>query len=85
KPPPDAVERCDGWPHLTWVLVDQAEARTGVGTALLAAACSELRALGFNDLLSTFLYGNDVSMMWHWRRGFRLLSYPGVVRRGRLA
>jgi GNAT superfamily N-acetyltransferase len=85
QPPPDAVERCEGWPHLTWVLVDQSEARCGVGTALLAAACRALQAMGFNDLLSTFLYGNDVSVMWHWRRGFRLLSYPGAFRRGRLS
>ncbi|NBO93234.1 MAG: hypothetical protein EBV06_13125 [Planctomycetia bacterium] len=80
QPPPDAVERCEGWPHLTWILVDALEARSGLGTALLAAACGELRAMGFNDLLSTFLYGNDVSAMWHWRRGFKLLSYPGTRR-----
>lgn len=83
-PAPDAVERCDGWPHLTWILVDPDEARLGVGTALLAGICRELRAMGFNDLLSTFLLGNDVSVLWHWRRGFRLLRYPGSYRRQRL-
>jgi ribosomal protein S18 acetylase RimI-like enzyme len=78
---PDAIDRCDGWPHLTWILVDPWEAGRGVGTALLAAAAEALRQRGFNDLLSTFLLGNEVSAMWHWRCGFRLLSYPGSLRR----
>jgi GNAT superfamily N-acetyltransferase len=78
---PDAIDRCEGWPHLTWIFVDPWEAGQGVGTALLASVVTALRQRGFNDLLSTFLLGNEVSTMWHWRCGFRLLSYPGSLRR----
>ena len=53
----------------------------GVGTALLGAAAGALRDMGFAALLSTFLVGNDSSMLWHWRAGFRLLTYPGSPRR----
>ena len=52
----------------------------GVGTALLAAAVGELLALGYTQILSTFMLGNDSSMLWHWRNGFQLLSYPGSYR-----
>jgi L-amino acid N-acyltransferase YncA len=52
-----------------------------MGTALLAAATRELLRLGYTELLSTFMLGNDSSMLWHWRNGFRLLAYPGSVRR----
>jgi len=79
--PEDALDRAEGWPHLTWILVDGWQIGQGIGTALLAAAVAALRQLGYNDLLSTFLLGNEISTMWHWRCGFRLLSYPGSVRR----
>ncbi len=75
------VARREGWPHLTWIFVAPFSAGHGVGTALLAGVVRELRGLGFADLLSTFLVGNESSMMWHWRNGFRLLSYPGSWRR----
>ncbi len=75
-PPADAVERRLGRPHLTWVFVSPHEAGRGVGTALLAAAVCELRALGYAELATTFLLGNDSSMLWHWRNGFRLLPHP---------
>lgn len=78
---PDAIDRCDGWPHLTWVFVSAERAGRGVGTALLEASARALRSMGFNDLLSTFLLGNEVSMLWHWRAGFQLLTYPGSPRR----
>lgn len=82
KPPPEGcVERCEGWAHLTWVFVSHFSAGHGVGTALLAAAVRELLAMGYEDLLSTFLAGNVSSMLWHWRQGFRLLAYPGSFRR----
>jgi GNAT superfamily N-acetyltransferase len=80
-PPPDCIERRLGRPHLTWIFVAPLYTRNGVGTALLAAAGQELRQLGFTHLLSTFLLGNDSSMLWHWRAGFQLLSYPGSLRR----
>src|SRR5262249_55086634 len=79
-PPPDCVERRLGRPHLTWVFVAPLHAGEGVGTALLAAAAGALRGLGFTELLSTFMVGNDSSMLWHWRNGFRLLAYPGSRR-----
>jgi GNAT superfamily N-acetyltransferase len=80
-PPPDCVERRLGRPHLTWVFVHPGCAGEGVGTLLLAAAVRELLALGYRELLSTFMIGNDASALWHWRNGFRLLAYPGSRRR----
>jgi GNAT superfamily N-acetyltransferase len=80
-PPPDCVARCLGRPHLTWVFVHPERAGRGVGTALLGAAAAALRGRGYTSLLSTFLAGNDSSMLWHWRAGFRLLTHPGSRRR----
>jgi GNAT superfamily N-acetyltransferase len=80
-PPADAVARRLGRPHLTWVFVSPLDAGRGVGTALLNAAARELLALGYTELASTFLLGNESSMLWHWRNGFRLLQYPGSRRR----
>jgi GNAT superfamily N-acetyltransferase len=82
-PPPDCVERRLGQPHLTWIFVAPRQTQRGVGTALLEAAVRELLAMGFTHLLSTFLFGNDSSMLWHWRNGFQLLPYPGSLRRMR--
>jgi GNAT superfamily N-acetyltransferase len=79
-PPPGAVERRQGRPHLTWVFVRPDRAGRGVGTALLAASAAALAALGFEELVSTFMAGNESSLLWHWRAGFRLLSYPGSLR-----
>ncbi len=80
RPPPDAIERHQGRPHLTWIFVGPAGAGHGVGTGLLALAIRELLALGYRELASTFLLGNDSSMLWHWRNGFRLIAYPGSWR-----
>jgi GNAT superfamily N-acetyltransferase len=80
-PPPDAVARRLGRPHLTWVFVSPWYVGRGVGTALLNAAARELLTLGYTELASTFLLGNDSSMLWHWRNGFRLLQYPGSRRK----
>lgn len=63
-------------PHLTWIFVAPMIARHGVGTALLAAAVRGLIDAGHSRLESTFLLGNESSTLWHWRSGFRLLSYP---------
>jgi GNAT superfamily N-acetyltransferase len=84
-PPEDALERRAGRPHLTWVFVVPGLAGRGLGTALLAAAAGALRGLGYQELASTFMLGNDSSMLWHWRNGFRLVSYPGSARRRGLA
>jgi GNAT superfamily N-acetyltransferase len=80
-PPPNAIEQRLGRPHLTWIFVRQVLAGHGIGTALLSAATAALVSLGYTDLLSTFLAGNDSSMLWHWRAGFRLLAHPGSRRR----
>ena len=79
-PPPDCIARKLGRPHLTWVFVHPLRVGRGVGTALLQGAAAGLRELGFTSLLTTFMAGNDSSMLWHWRAGFRLLSYPGSPR-----
>jgi ribosomal protein S18 acetylase RimI-like enzyme len=83
--PADAVARRAGRAHLTWVLVSPWHSGAGVGSALLAAAAEALRATGFAHLFTTFLLGNDTSLLWHWRNGFRLLPYPGSRRRLRTA
>ncbi len=82
-PPANCVEQCLGRPHLTWIFVAPLLAGRGVGTLLLGAAVRELLALGYPQLVSTFMIGNDSSMLWHWRNGFRLLAYPGSFRRKR--
>lgn len=74
--PEDCIARRLGRPHLTWIFVAPLVAGKGVGSALLHAATDELRRLGFTRLLSTFVLGNDSSMLWHWRNRFELLSYP---------
>jgi GNAT superfamily N-acetyltransferase len=79
-PPPDCVQRRLGRPHLTWVFVLPAQAGRGVGTALLGQAADALVGLGYRELASTFMLGNDSSMLWHWRSGFRLVAYPGSRR-----
>lgn len=76
-PPPDWLEQGIGTPHLTWIFVGPTVARHGVGSALLAAVVNELYKLGFRELATTFLLGNDSSLLWHWRNGFELLAYPG--------
>jgi GNAT superfamily N-acetyltransferase len=75
-PPADCIERRQGRPHLTWIFVAPTHAGRGLGTALLGAAVNSLLKLGFTELLSTFLIGNESSMLWHWRNGFGLLPYP---------
>jgi GNAT superfamily N-acetyltransferase len=80
-PPRDCIETCCGVPHLTWIFVHPDRAGRGVGTALLHAAVEELTRMGFDSLLTTFLTGNDSSVLWHWRAGFELLTYPGSPRR----
>ncbi len=79
-PPADCIARRLGRPHLTWIFVSPLSAGRGVGTALLGAAVRELMALGYTELLSTFMLGNESSTLWHWRNGFRLLAYPGSLR-----
>jgi hypothetical protein len=79
-PPGDCIAQRRGRPHLTWVFVSPLETGCGVGTALLTAAGNSLLAMGFSQLFTTFISGNDSSMLWHWRNGFHLLPYPGSRR-----
>jgi hypothetical protein len=80
-PPPDAVERRLGCPHLTWIFVSPWFERRGAGTALLAASVKVLLELSYPQLASTFLLGNDSSTLWHWRNGFRLQPFFSAMRR----
>ena len=64
---PDSVERRLGHAHLTWIFVGPMYAGYGVGTALLARAARSLIELGYDELVSSFILGNDSSMLWHWR------------------
>jgi hypothetical protein len=80
-PPPDLLVRRAGQPHLTWIFVSRMDAGHGIGSLLLGAAVRALLDLGYTELWSTFVVGNDSSMLWHWRNGFRLLPYPGSMRR----
>jgi GNAT superfamily N-acetyltransferase len=79
-PPADCVERRLGRPHVTWVFVRSWSTGHGTGTALLGAAVTALRGLGYAKLASTFLVGNESSMLWHWRNGFALQPHPGSRR-----
>jgi GNAT superfamily N-acetyltransferase len=79
-PPADCIAHRQGRPHLTWIFVSPRIMGRGIGTALLGASVNALLELGFTQLLSTFMVGNDSSVLWHWRNGFRLLSYPGSKR-----
>ena len=82
-PPPDSVESRLGHAHLTWIFVGPMHAGYGVGTALLARAAQGLLELGYTELVSSFILGNDSSMLWHWRNGFQLLPYAGSKRKFR--
>jgi GNAT superfamily N-acetyltransferase len=79
-PPPDCIARRLGRPHLTWIFVTPSQAARGVGTTLLRTVAATLVEMGYPQLASTFLLGNDSSMLWHWRNGFRLLAHPGSAR-----
>ena len=80
-PPPDCIERRLGHAHLTWIFVDHRFAGYGIGSALLSHASESLLALGYTELISSFILGNDSSMLWHWRNGFELMPYSGSKRR----
>jgi hypothetical protein len=79
-PPDDCIVRRLGQPHLTWIFVAPLLTASGLGTALLRASTDVLRQMRFPHLLSTFMSANHSSMLWHWRSGFELLSYPGSMR-----
>jgi ribosomal protein S18 acetylase RimI-like enzyme len=67
--------------HITWAFVRPFDCGFGIGTLMLRESVERLRPAGFRHLLTTFLAGNESSMLWHWRNGFRLLPYMGSRRR----
>lgn len=77
-PPSDAVQACWGQPHLTWIFLPPMHQRRELGTVLLRAAATGVRNAGYSHLLSTFLVGDHVSMLWHWKNRFELI--PGHPR-----
>jgi hypothetical protein len=79
-PPADAPARPPGRPHLTWIFVGPWHSGFGIGTAMLDETARALAQLGYTQLASTFLLGNDSSTLWHWRVGFRLQPHPGAMR-----
>jgi GNAT superfamily N-acetyltransferase len=82
-PPEDSITQRRGRPHLTWVFVSPHCAGYSIGTALLSASVHALVGLGYRQLATTFMLGNESSMLWHWRNGFQLLPYPGSPRKVR--
>jgi GNAT superfamily N-acetyltransferase len=69
-----------GQPHLTWIFVDPQRQHEGIAAAMLNFCIRKLRTLGYRTLASTFLTGNHASVLWHWRMGFTLMSWPGSPR-----
>jgi GNAT superfamily N-acetyltransferase len=72
-PPADLWAKGEGQPHLTWIFVRRFAQGIGVGTQLLQQAVRVLKRQGYKMLWTTFLLGNDSSVLWHWRNGFELL------------
>lgn len=82
-PEPPATESAQlllGRPHLTWIFVPPHWARRGLGSGLLDRSVNALHEMGFADLGSTFLLGNESTMLWHWRNGFRILPNQWSLR-----
>lgn len=80
-PPENPLESRWGRPHVTWVFTAPNAARRGLASALLDRATAALLQMGYSELASTFLLGNEPSVLWHWRNGFQLKSYVGSPRR----
>jgi len=78
--PPDLVEGREQ-AQMSWIFVRPRAAGQGVGTALLAASARTLWNSGYRELASATHRGNDASMSWHWRNGFRLLPHSDSLRR----
>jgi GNAT superfamily N-acetyltransferase len=73
-----------GQPHLTWIFVRRFAQGHGVGTQLLNESVRVLEEQGYPTLWTTFMIGNDSSMLWHWRNGFELFPHM-MSKRRRLA
>jgi GNAT superfamily N-acetyltransferase len=78
-PPKDPVRQQWGHPHLTWLFVRPDFQRQGLGTRLLTQARQQLSQLGYAWLFSTFLVGNNSSLLWHWKQGFELIPRSSEI------
>lgn len=67
------IRRCPGGPLLNAVFVRPRWRRTGLATALLRQATAALVAAGETVLHSRCVLGNEASLSWHLRSGFREL------------
>lgn len=83
REPPAAGTLPNGQPHITWIFTHPFFKGDGIGTNLLVVAIERLRAASYRRLLTTFIAGNDSSMLWHWRNGFQLAPYFASKRRFR--
>jgi GNAT superfamily N-acetyltransferase len=79
--PADLWTRHQGQPHLTWIFVDRLMQGSGLGTHMLQHAVHALRLQKYGTLWTTFMAGNDSSLLWHWRNGFELLPHVLSKRR----
>jgi GNAT superfamily N-acetyltransferase len=77
---PPYVAEGRGQPQVSWVFVRPQASGQGVGTALLQASIGSLWSLGYRELASATQRGNDSSLAWHWRNGFRLLPHSESIR-----
>ncbi len=82
-PPLHAIGQRLGHAHITWIFVHPLFAGYGIGSALLGHACRNLLEMGYTQVISSFILGNESSMLWHWRNGFELLPDCGSKRRFR--
>lgn len=82
-PPPHLWENAQGQPHLTWIFVNRHTQGDGIGTLLLQHSVRALKRQGYKTLWTTFLVGNDSSLLWHWRNHFELLPSMFSKRRMR--
>jgi ribosomal protein S18 acetylase RimI-like enzyme len=82
-PPSNCVEERLGHAHITWIFVHPLFSGYGIGSALLAHTSRSLLEMGYTQVISSFILGNESSMLWHWRNGFELLPYSGSKRRFR--
>jgi GNAT superfamily N-acetyltransferase len=83
EPPANLWEKGKGQPHLTWIFVRWWDQGVGVGTQLLQQSVRVLKKRGYKTLWTTFLIGNESSLLWHWRNGFELCPHILSKRRMR--
>jgi len=75
-PPPTWLTNPIAQPHLTWIFISPLWRTGGLGSMLLNKSVEALISLRYRSLWTTFLMGNDASMLWHWRNGFTLAPHP---------